>query len=242
MSFLLLCLPSCTTAPSSTRHVSPDVQAKNSDKVKETFQSLWEKWTVQFGTTSRGKSLGFLSTPFSETGGKGSGGGGSEFPLAVEATLMDSTLIEEGFQYFTNRVEMTPEEETTFRSKYSDRFDPANHFLVWCKLRTRYAANYLNLDRWIIYIEDDGRDRFEPEQMIKEPPSHQHEIMEEPQAFQTEMEPWSREIHRQSLMLCFPKDSSSSTPVLSATTHRLKLVFQLNDDRELKAEGIWIVK
>ena len=122
--FSLLLLASCATAPSSRTHVGPRIQPGTPASTEESFQALWEKWTVRCGAGPGGRTLGFLSTPFSMAGSKGPGGGGGEFPLSITATLMDSVVIETGLQHFANLTEMTPEEERAFRNRYADRYDP----------------------------------------------------------------------------------------------------------------------
>ena len=238
----LLTLTSCATAPSSRTYVGPDIRSETPARSEKTFQTLWEKWTVQIGTQGRNRSLGFLSIPFSGGGGKGPGGGGSGFPLYIDATLMDSMLIETGLRYFAERTEMSPEEEATFRQKYLDRYNQTDHLLIWCELRTRWADNYLNLDRWILYVEDDAGHRFEPVRIIQEHPTDRQLVMEKPLAFQTEMERWGRQVNQKRVMLCFPKRDYYGNPIRSERVQFLKLVFQLIDDRNVREEGQWVFK
>jgi len=205
---------------------------------EESFQNLWEARTVQIGTGA-GRSPGFLRLPALTSGGGGIGGGGSDFPLYVEATLMDSVLVEAGLRHFANLTGMTPDEEPAYRARYFDHFDARDHLLLWCELRTRYAANYLNPDRWIIYIEDDAENRFEPLRIMPESPLYQHEIMARPLAFHAESSEPQVQFHQQSWMLCFPKTDRAGVPILSEAVRDFKLVFQLIDDRESKAEGAW---
>ena len=241
LTFLLLILTSCTTAPSSKTYVGPISDGASTDHRSDSFQVLWEKWTVNFGASEGRGTLGFTSTPFSGGGGRGPGGS-SEFPVYIAATLMDSLLIEAGLDYFAKRAEMSPEEETAFRSRYFDRYDPKNHLLIWCELRTRFAENYLNLDRWIIYIEDDARNRFEPVHTIHEPPSYRRTVMEKTLAFQTERERWAREFHHKRVMLCFLRCDYYGNLVRSKGVQYLKLIFHLIDDTNAKAEGKWVFK
>jgi hypothetical protein len=240
LTFLLM-LTSCATAPSSKTYVGPVSDVTSENHGPDSFQTLWEKWTVHFGTETGRRNLGFLSTPFSWGEGRGPGGS-SEFPLYITATLMDSVLIEAGLQYFAKRIEMNQEEETTFRSRYFDRYDPTEHLLIWCELRTRFADNYLNLDRWIIYVEDDADNRFEPVRIMHELPSYRHTVMEKPLAFQAEAGLWGRETHSKRVMLCFPKSDFYGNPVRSKRVQFLKLIFQLIDDKSAKAEGKWMFK
>ena len=242
LTFLLLVLTSCATAPSSQKYVGPIPPSEASSRIEESFQVLWEKWTVRFGSQTRGRGLGFLRTPFSGTGSRGPGGGGRDFPLDVTATLMDSNLVAAGLNHFANLTEMTPEENATFRKKYFDCYNPTHHLLIWCELRTRWAENYLNLDRWIIYIEDNEANRCEPVRVIQEPPLCRQKVMEKPLAFQTEVGSRRRNIHHRRIMLCFPKHDYYGNPIRSEGVQFLKLVFRLIDDRNVREEGKWVFK
>jgi len=190
--------------------------------------------TVQIGSGAGLRNSGGLRLPFSAGGGRA-----SDFPLFVEATLMDSVLIEAGLRHFAGLAVMTADEEAAYRARYFKHFEVGGHLLIWCELRTRYAASYLNPDRWIIYIEDDEENRFEPSQIMRESPLYQHEIMARPMAFHAEASEPHEEFHRQSWMICFPRTDRAGIPVLSQTVTSLKLVFQLIDDRDSRTEGTW---
>jgi hypothetical protein len=239
--FLLLLL-SCATAPSSRKYVGSLFDSKTSAQTDQTFPALWEKWTVQFGMTARGgRPLGF-SNPFSMGGGMGGSGGPSEFPLHIAATLMDSLLIETGLQHYASLLTMTPEERAKFRNTYYQRYDPINHILIWCELRTPWTELFLDLNRWIIFIEDDAGNRYEPVQILEQSQPTPQKGSDSLPSFQPEQKRWGWEVHQKSLMLCFPKRDFYKNPVISEKTQFLKLVFQLNEDEKTRAEGIWVFK
>ena len=245
ISLLLLSLPlliACATAPSSRTYIDQNQASTISTGSEESFQELWAQWTVQIGSQAKGGFLGFLSKPITGGGGKGPGGRGNEFPLYVDATLMDSVLIETGLRYFAERIEMSLEEEETFRQKYFDHYKPTDYLLIWCELRTHWAENYLNFDRWIIYIEDDAGNRFEPEKIIEERQSYRRMVMDKPLAFQVEQNRPGRDIHYRTVMLCFPKCDFYGNPIQSERVQFLKLIFQQIDDRNVKGEGEWVFK
>ncbi|UCE19853.1 MAG: hypothetical protein JSV84_05800 [Gemmatimonadota bacterium] len=240
LTFLHLVLTSCATAPSSKTYVGPTTESSTHVTEDASFQDLWQKRTIQIGPALKKRSRSFLSTPFSGSGGQGAGGGDNEFPLSVTATLMDSSLIEAGLRYFADRIEMTQDEEATFRSRYFDRYDPTNYLLIWCELRTGFAQNYLNLDRWIISIEDDAGNQYEPARIIGEPPSYRHMVMEKPLAFHPERGYGEWEIHHKRVMLCFPNRDFYGNLIPSKGVQSLKLVFQQIDDRKIREGGIWV--
>jgi hypothetical protein len=239
--FLLL-LGSCATAPSSLKYVGSVFDSKTSAQTDQTFPALWEKWTVQFGMTARGgKPLG-LSNPFTMGGGMGERGGPSEFPLHIAATLMDSLLIEAGLEHYATLLTMAPEERTEFRNAYYRRYDVENHLLVWCELRTTWTELFLDLNRWLIFIEDDAGNRYEPVQILEESQPIRPMVRDSLPGFQREQKRWGWEVHQKSLMLCFPKRDFYKNPILSEKVQFLKLVFQTSEDEKTRAEGIWAFK
>jgi hypothetical protein len=236
----VLLLISCTTVSSSRKYVSSTLDSKTQAKTEESFSVLWDKWTVYFGAGARGgRSLPLISA-FTMAGGRG--GGGNEFPLDIAATLMDSSLIEAGLQHYADLVKMTPEEETTFRRAYFQRYDVEDHILVWCELQTTWAELFLDLNRWLIFIEDDALNQYEPVQILDESQSSRQMVMDSLPGFPSEWRHPRWEIHQKTLMLCFPKRDLLKNPILTERVQFLKLVFQLKDDEKTKAEGMWVFK
>lgn len=239
LAILLLLLSSCATVPSSRKYVGTVFGSKV--QVKESFPTLWEKWTVYFGMASwGGKPWQLLSNPF--TGGGGRGGPGGEFPLQITTTLMDTMLIEAGLQHYDSMLAMTPDERAEFRRAYFRRYDVENHLLVWCELQTSWAELYLDLDRWIIFIENDAGNQYEPVRLVEESQSSREMGMLRLSRFQPEQRLPKWEIHKKTLMFCFPKRDFYGTQVVSEEVEFLKLVFQQSDDEKTRAEGIWAFK
>jgi hypothetical protein len=239
--FLLL-LVSCATAPSTRKYVGSVFDSKTSAQTEQSFPALWEKWTVQLGMTTRGGKPWQLGNPFTMAGGRGERGGPSEFPLYIAATLMDSLLIEAGLQHYANLAKMTPEEKTAFRSAYFQRYDVENHLLIWCELKTTWTELFLDSNRWIIFIEDDAGNRYEPVQILEESQPIHPMVRDSLPGFQREQGRWGWEVHQKSWMLCFPKRDFYKNPILSERSQFLKLVFQLSEDEKTRAEGIWVFK
>jgi len=235
---LLLLLSSCATVPSSRKYVGPVLDSKG--PIEESFPSLWEKRTVYLGTGAGGRSPLRFINPRAMTGGPG--GGISEFPLRIAATLMDSFLIEAGLEHYADLVEMTPEEWAEFRRAYFQRYDVENHLLIWCELQTSWTELYLDLDRWIIFIEDDAVNQYEPVQILEEPQPIRQTVMDRLPEFQPQQRGPRWEVHRKTLMLCFPKRDFYENPILSEKVRFLKLVFQQSDDEKTRAEGTWVFK
>ena len=239
--FLLL-LASCATAPSARKYVGPAFDSKTSSQIEESFPVLWEKWTVRLGAGAGGEKPWRLSTPFSMAGGERYGRGSGDFPLQIAATLMDSLLIEAGLRHYAAVLAMTAEEQTEFRRYYFQRYDLAKHLLIWCDLRTTWAENYLDPDRWIIFLENDAGSQYEPVQIWEESQPASETAADRFQKFSKEQVPWGWQLHRKALMLCFPKRDVFGTCSGSGSVRFLKLVFQLSEYDKTRAEGIWMFK
>ena len=237
--FLLLSV-SCATAPSSRKYVGSVFDSKTSAQVKESFPALWEKRTVHFGAAARGGKPWQLSNPFAMGGGRGEPGG--DFPLRITATMMDSLLIEAGLQHYATLVKMTPKEQTAYRSGYFQRYDVENHLLIWCELSTTWAELHLDPNRWIIFIEDDEVNQYEPVQILEESQPFRQTVTDRLSEFEPEQRSTRWKIHQKTLMLCFPKRDFYQNPILSERVRFLKLVFQLTEDEKTRVEGIWIFK
>jgi len=240
LALLLLLLDSCATVPSSQKYVGPVSDSKTSAQIEESFPNLWEKWTVRLGAAVRGGGPMRFINPLTMTGGPG--GGISEFPLHITATLMDTFLIEAGLRHYATLVGMTPDEKTAFRTAYFQRYDVENHLLIWCELQTSWTELYLDLERWIIFIEDDAGNQYEPVQILEEPKPITQMVTDSLPGFQPEQRSTRWKIHQKTLMLCFPKRDFMENLILSERVRFLKLVFQMSEDETTRAEGIWAFK
>jgi hypothetical protein len=202
---------------------------------------MWEKWTVQIGAVGGGAPLQLIN-PFTIIGGGDRGGKESQFPLQIAATLMDSLLIEAGLQHYANLAKMTPEEKATFRNAYFQRYDVENHLLIWCELQTTWIELYLDPNRWIIFIQDDAGNQYEPLRILEGDSSFSRRVTDRFPEFQPEQKNLRWKVHQKNLMLCFPRKDFLKKPILSEGVRFLKLVFQLSEDEKIRAEGIWAFK
>jgi hypothetical protein len=228
------------TLPSSRKYVGPSLGPEGPADIESSLPDLWERWTVHLGPDRRAGGPLLLGNPLAMGGGRG--GPGGEFPLQITATLMDTTLIEAGLKHYAALVKMTPEEETEFRRAYSQRYDVENHLLIWCELSTTWAELHLDLDRWTIFIEDDAVNQYEPLQILEEPQPVRQAVERRLPGFRAEQRRTRWEVRQKSLMLCFPRRDFYENPILSKKVESLKLVFQLNDDENTRAEGTWVFK
>jgi hypothetical protein len=237
--FLLLC--SCAAVPSSRKYVGIPSNPKGSVQPEDSFPSMWEKWTVQIGAVGGGAPLQLIN-PLTMIGGGDRGGKDSQFPLQIAATLMDSLLIEAGLQHYANLAKMTPEEKTSFRNAYFQRYDVENHLLIWCELQTTFTELYLDPNRWIMFIQDDAGNQYEPLRILDGDSSFSRTVADRFPQFQPEQKELRWKVHQKNLMLCFPKKDFLKKPILSGEVRFLKLVFQLSEDEKTRAEGMWVFK
>lgn len=240
LTLSLLLLTSCATVPSSRKYVGSVFDSKTSAGIEESFPALWEKRTVHFGAAARGEKSWQLSNPFTMAGDRG--GRNEGFPLHIAATLMDSLLIEAGLQHYDTMLAMNPKQQSEFRHAYYRRYDPTNHILIWCELQTTWAQLHLDPNRWIIFIEDDAVNQYEPVRILEESQPFRQMVTDRLPGFQPEQRSTRWKVHQKSLMLCFPKQDFYQNPILSERVRFLKLIFQLSEDEKTRAEGMWVFK
>jgi hypothetical protein len=240
--FFILILTDCATVTSSRKYVGLPVDSNSLDQREAPFRTLWEKWTIRFGGSMRSGGSRLLGNSLTLSTGDDRGGGEGEFPLQITATLMDSSVIEAGLKYYSDKIEMTLEEKAEFRNTYYKRYDVENHLLIWCELQTSWTDLFLDPDRWLIFIEDDQVNQHEPVQVLEESTSTGQKQTDS--LTQLSPEPRYRvwRYHQKALMLCFPKRDYYKNPILSEQVKYLKLIFQQKDDEKSRAEGIWVFK
>ena len=144
--------------------------------------------------------------------------------------------------HYVDMLQMAPQELKTYRANYFQRYGVENHLLIWVDISTSWTELYLDLKRWIVFIEDDAGNQHEPEKVIEEPESSFSDSTDIFPGLPREAEFRRTAFHQKRLMLCFPKQDFDGNPILSEKVRFLKLVFQQSDDRKTKAEGVWVFK
>ena len=129
------------------------------------FDKIWSAHTVLLRQESEGGGAPFL--PFG--GGESEGPRVEPFPLVARATYMDSTLIDAGIRQFSDLASMTQAEVDSFQARYRSMHCPQDSLFIWLTLSTTSTPEFLLLNRWTIFIEnDEGRD-FEPGRIVEHP-------------------------------------------------------------------------
>jgi len=128
--------------------------------LKSPFESLWEQRTISI-------SMNFSGSGFPFSGSNSARYSGGAFPIRVRATLMDSTLINHGIETFGNLADMSDDEVKNFQERYYENHPVNEYVFVWAEISTRYHESYLDMDRWIFYLEDEEGQQFEPSRVVE---------------------------------------------------------------------------
>ena len=166
--------------------------------------------------------------------------GGFDFPLMVTATLMDEKVMKAGFAFYEDALGMTSEEATEFQQKYSTRYETDQYFLIEASLQTAMAENYLDLDRWSVFIEDDEGSQNIPARITELQVSSQvmagsvdDPVMKRPMPVD-----WTR--RRKTVLFYFPRKDYYGKPVLHDGMKTLTLVFLLEKGGSGRGQGTWV--
>ena len=220
-----------------SQRVEPSKPGIEPDKDKgEIYRNIRSRWTVSLGPAKRAGGGPMLSS-FSEGGGGEMRGG--DFPLMVEATLMDSEVVQAGLSYYAETVGMSLEEADSFRQDYWIRNNLDKNFLVETSLQTMYAENYLDLSRWTVFVEDDEKNQHTPVRIKEKPTFSRHAEGMSKMPNQKRPMPFDYTRHEKIVFFYFPKQDFYGQPIIRKDMKELKIVFILEKDGKGKAEGRW---
>jgi hypothetical protein len=230
----LFILVSCSRETLSGNTILPHNSAEPSMGSEEAYLKARSKWTIILNSVGREAGPSFI-LPLSQGGMHG-----FDFPLTVTATMMHDQVIESGFSYYENAIRMTPEQAASFRQAYRSQNEVDRYLLIEASLQTRMAENYLDLDRWSIFIEDDAGNRNVPEKIVEQPGSSQvmEGMMEDP--IQKRPMPFDWTHHRKTVLFYFSRKDYYGKSLLHENLKELKLVFLLEKGGSGRGEGIWI--
>ncbi len=202
------------------------------------FDRCWSERTITLTAGNRGGSSAL--GPMMGMGSGGNGGGGGGFPLIVEATLFDSTLLHSAVDYYGKLASMDAGERGRFDSLYRATHDMHSSIYVWMQMRTSATPEFLDLDKWTIYLQNDRGDQTEPARII--PGSVRMRSDWGPGAeFMGGMQPgqdrWGSA--QRNVELYFPLRRIGGGEFLASNAQHLKLIFLENDNSIVRAEGEW---
>ena len=200
-----------------------------------TYKEVLRQWTIVFGPTRA--RAGLSSARADEATRQGT------FPVVVKAMLMDPKVIEAQL-----RRHDEPEEPPTdaqmdeLRNAYYAEHETERYIEVRMELRTLLHKSYLDTDRWIIYLEDDRVNQYEPQRIVEVDALGPEEKEAGEDTIKTRKGKARRKspTNKKFLELYFPRTDFYGKPIINREVRLLKLVFVALEDRETRAEGAWI--
>jgi hypothetical protein len=148
---------------------------------------------------------------------------------------MDSTLMEAGIQEFAALASMTGIEAADFRSAYHERYETGRRLRIWVNLSTTYSEEYLNLDRWSIFLEDQDGNQFAPSRVSQGPVKKRTPAGG---GGQTGFNPFMDPVHSKVIELFFDRIQYGGEPLSRPGDQAFKLVI-LEWGKKDRAEGEW---
>ena len=217
----------CYTAPKSSMSGEFAFKSNAAD-----FIESISKNTIVFGTgvkvTKGGDSF---FTGIGKSGRSASSYPG--FPLKISATIITEEIIKNAGEYYTKLLDMNEAETDSFMNAYREMYDIENNNLIWIYMKTNLAESYLSPDRWVIFVEDEDQNQFEPLKILQAQPLI-------PDFENERRDLWRRtRVKETHFALKFPKkkfDDNDWVPV----SGKLKLVFMNPDKNIERADGTWI--
>ena len=217
----------CYTTPKSS---IPGKFAFNSD-ASDFIESI-SKNTIVFGTgvTVIGGGDSFFT-------GIGKSGMSTSlypgFPLKISATIITEEIIRNAGEYYTLLLDMSDAETDSFMNVYRELYDFENNNLIWIYMKTNLAESYLNSDRWVIFVEDEDQNQFEPLKLSQLQPLI-------PDFNSGRRDNWRRTRAKETqFALKFPKKKFDDR-LWIPDKGKLKLVFMNPDKNIERADGTWI--
>jgi len=223
--------------------VMPTINEKDIPAKLPDLSELLDRWTVTFGMR-RGGSGGF-----SFTGGGESPAAGMGFPLKIKATLIDPLLVIAQKRQNNKIREFSPDSAVSyFNSIERDVLE------IQVSITTSYHESYLDLKNWIVYLENDKIEQFEPWKIEKSEkpfieqsrtfrmPYYQRRIQTPTVTDIPDMEP-SRifgDMSKSAYYSIFFRDKVQGKPLISGDTEFLKLIFLKEIGTSERSEGKWI--
>lgn len=203
------------------------------DIIPGTFAKCWIERTVQ------------LNTVFSDSHTPGGFPGGMSF-ITLNATLMDSTLIECGLKEFEDLSEMDEEEIADYVKSYHQYFNRGNYYFVWLEMQTQFTEEIFNLESWNIWCENNKGNQYDPVETI-EYTIHQNPIIPSaPSSFQnleTNDNKFNRsQISTKTILLYFAKTDINGKNIIEVSNSTLSLVLLDWNDRGIRYKGTWDLK
>ena len=157
------------------------------------------------------------------------------FPLQISATIIDDEVISKSGDYYSKLGGLTESEKDSFLANYRDHYNLDEYDLIWIYMRTTLSENYVNPEKWVIFVQDEDENQFEPKKVSEEISSIKNDNF-------PAKERWRRaQIKEIQFALLLPKKKFDGKSWIPATG-QLKIVFMNITNQAERTEGTWIFK
>lgn len=192
------------------------------------FEAGWKRNTLALGPGSS-RAPGSFPMP-------GGGRGEAAFPLTVQATVMDSALVDAGIREFAGIAGIDTNSLEAYRATYLKHHSLEGCVMVYVDMQTFLAEDYLEADRWVFFVEDEHRNQVEPIRIVQHPVQRQASRLGSPYGAgsQVGLKPVKR-----ILELFFPLKRLPQMRNSIEGFRTLKLVVLDINNSRVRAEGGW---
>ncbi|MFC2076940.1 hypothetical protein ACFLT7_07645, partial [candidate division KSB1 bacterium] len=90
-------------------------------------------------------------------------------PVSAQVVVADSTLIEAGLRWYSDLLELEPEEQKVFGTAYKRELPQGWQLIVDLNMSTTMNPVFLEPDRWTFFVEKDKFFRWEPTRVDSTP-------------------------------------------------------------------------
>lgn len=191
------------------------------DSQPDTYDALKEKWTIVFGPGGFNTGL-------------------QTFPVLVTATLFDWSLIEAEIRRSAPPDSVDSQTGVARRQAYYEAHRVTEMLTIQMTLSTFLHESYTDPGRWVIYLEDDQANQYEPAEILVDagliPPQPSPLI---PRAYRGE---GGLDLSRQArqIELHFPRRDAFGHQLIQPETRALKLVLFDKNDPSSRTQGEWV--
>lgn len=172
----------------------------------------------------------------------GFGTGTQQFPVVVTATLVDSILTEAEIRYTAPPDSLDGDAGKARRLSLLSRRHTRDGFSIRIVLSTFLHESYASMDRWVVFIEDQDGNPYEPtevvEDMVTDNPDPSRRV---PMGFLGERDtPLSRKAQQYDLR--FPYNDALGNPVWGSQTRSIQLILFDKNDSQNRTQGEWLLR
>lgn len=196
------------------------------------FAQLWTERTFTLEQDRPGFRMPLMM------GQPGEGGmPAGQFPVTACVTNVDSFLVEAGVEDYAPLASMSDAELTAFRSRYKSHHNVDTCLFLWVELETMMTEDYLKLDRWLFFLEDEQGRQVDPLRVAEHP-------LQTPPLRPFDNQPDGREMtepplrSKKVIELYFAKTPQYGKPYLQPDAKTVKLVMLEEKNPSVRAQGM----